>query len=66
MNKQPYFLCHDDGTFSFLGYFESEKEAITSDVVAGFIPVVNASFLYRTIAAAQEALNNMPLPEECE
>lgn len=60
MNKTPYFLRNDDGTFTFLGYFSNVTDAMRSDERTRIIEVVDASFLYRTAAAANEALNNMP------
>lgn len=57
MNKNPYFIHNADGTFTFLGYFDSVPDSV--------VGVVDVSFLYRTIDAAKDALNNMPRPEGC-
>ena len=62
MNKTPYFLHYYDGTFVFLGYFDNKREALIARG-AESTDLVDASFLYRTVTAANEALNNMPAPE---
>ncbi len=62
MNKTPYFYNNLDGTFTFAGYFNDYFEA---NAATGGKEIVDASFLYRTVSAANEALNNMPLPEGC-
>lgn len=64
MNKTPYFYRNTDGTFTFHGYFANLNEA---ERAADARPetIVDASFLYRTVTAANESLNTMPLPEGC-
>jgi len=64
MSKTPFFFRNADGTFTFIGYFRDEREAKDTRLV-GDPDVVDSSFLYRTVSAANEALNSMPLPEGC-
>lgn len=65
MNKNPYFIRNMNGTFTFLGYFANLADAQVAHLGLGDATVVDAPFLYRTVTAANEALNNMPLPEGC-
>lgn len=65
MNKTPYFIRNENGTFTFLGYFTNLADAQVAHLGLGDATVVDASFLYRTIDAAKDSLNNMPLPEGC-
>ena len=62
MEKTPYFFRNADGTFTFHGYFTNENDANYSAQARPEM-VVDASFLYRTIDAAKDALNFAPLPE---
>lgn len=65
MNKTPYFIRNADGSFTFLGYFNTAADAQVAHLGLGDATVVDASFLYRTVMKANEALNTMPLPEGC-